>query len=286
MKALFNFINNLRYLMRYNIKEIYKDTLYTKYALDFIKYEIKDELDNLFIPKILSNEETINYIIQNNASISRFGDGEFILINNGSIGFQKANKKLSERLTEILLSNDQNICIAIPYGMCHTTNSSNDFEKYFTRTFWGANINWIIKLLKKDKLYFSPGFTILPESIDKYHHIRQIWKNKDITVISGDRVFKKVKFNVFDNAKSIEYINAPTVNAFERYDKILAQAVKIPKDRLICIILRPTATVLAYDLAKLGYQALDLGHIVKSYDAFCKKDELTPSYLNKFFAKD
>ena len=121
MKALFNFINNLRYLMRYNIKEIYKDTLYTKYALDFIKYEIKDELDNLFIPKILSNEETINYIIQNNASISRFGDGEFILINNGSIGFQKANKKLSERLTEILLSNDKAFLIFPPLPSINST---------------------------------------------------------------------------------------------------------------------------------------------------------------------
>ncbi len=286
MKFLFNLINNLRYLMRYNLKEIYKDTQYAKYALDFIKYEIKDDLDNLFIPKILSDEETIDYLIKNKFSISRFGDGEFTLINNGSIGFQKANKQLSERLTEILLSDDKNICIALPYGMCHTTSLSNDFGKYFARTFWGANINWIMKLLNKDKTYFSTGFTILPDSIDKYNHIRQIWENKDITIISGDRVFQKIEFNVFDNAKSIEYIDAPTINAFEKYDEILGQAVKISKDRLICIILGPTATVLAYDLAKLGYQALDLGHIVKSYDAFCQNAELTPNYLNKFFAKD
>ena len=286
MKFLFNLINNLRYLMRYNLKEIYKDTQYAKYALDFIKYEIKDDLDNLFIPKILSDEETIDYLIKNKFSISRFGDGEFTLINNGSIGFQKANKQLSERLTEILLSDDKNICIALPYGMCHTTSLSNDFGKYFARTFWGANINWIMKLLNKDKTYFSSGFTILSDSIDKYNHIRQIWENKDITIISGDRVFQKIEFNVFDNAKSIEYIDAPTINAFEKYDEILEQAVKISKDRLICIILGPTATVLAYDLAKLGYQALDLGHIVKSYDAFCQNAELTPNYLNKFFAKD
>ena len=70
MNLYFTFLNNLRYLLRYNLKDIYKDTLYSKYALDFIKYELKDDLDNLFIPKILSDEETINYIIQNNASIS------------------------------------------------------------------------------------------------------------------------------------------------------------------------------------------------------------------------
>ena len=54
MNLFFTFLNNLRYLLRYNLKDIYKDTLYSKYALDFIKYELKNDLDNLFIPKILS----------------------------------------------------------------------------------------------------------------------------------------------------------------------------------------------------------------------------------------
>ena len=98
--------------------------------------------------------------------------------------------------------------------------------------------------------------------------MRNIWRGKDITVISGDRVFKDIKYNVFDCAKSIEYINAPTVDAFEKYDDILSKAKKIDKDRIVCIILGPTATVLAYDLAKEGYQALDLGHIVKAYNLF------------------
>ena len=272
--------------MRYNLKDIYNDTLYAKYGLDFIKYEIKDDLENIFIPKILSNEETIDYIIDNNVSVSRFGDGEFLLINNGSIGFQKADKKLSERLKEVLLSNDDNISIALSGGMCHSTRNSTEWGKRFARTFWGKNIDWIMKLINKNKTYLNTGFTILPDSMDKYNHIRQIWDNKHITVISGDRVFKKIKFNVFDNAKSIEYIDAPTTNVFEKYDEILARATKIPKDRLIGIILGPTATVLAYDLAKLGYQALDLGHIVKSYDAFCQNHNLNYDYINKFFAKD
>jgi hypothetical protein len=37
-------------------------------------------------------------------------------------------------------------------------------------------------------------------------------------------------------------------------------------DKLILIALGPTATVLAYDLAKKGYQAIDIGHLPSCYE--------------------
>ena len=116
-----------------------------------------------------------------------------------------------------------------------------------------------------------------------------MWRDNDITVIAGDRVFKNIRYNIFDCAKSIEYIYAPTIDAFNVYDEIFKKARSIDKNRLVCIILGPTATVLAYDLAQLGYRALDLGHIVKSYDLYCKNNkrvDLTPEERAKFFAKD
>lgn len=41
---------------------------------------------------------------------------------------------------------------------------------------------------------------------------------------------------------------------------------KITCDDLILIALGHTATVLAYDLSKLGYQAIDIGHIDIEYE--------------------
>ena len=43
------------------------------------------------------------------------------------------------------------------------------------------------------------------------------------------------------------------------------------KNKIIILILGPTAKVLAYDLSKVGYQALDMGHIAKSYDWYIKQ---------------
>ena len=39
---------------------------------------------------------------------------------------------------------------------------------------------------------------------------------------------------------------------------------------MILIALGPTATVLAYDLAKAGYWALDIGHLDLEYEWFLK----------------
>ena len=42
------------------------------------------------------------------------------------------------------------------------------------------------------------------------------------------------------------------------------------ENKLILIALGPTATVLAYDLAKAGYWALDIGHLDLEYEWFLK----------------
>lgn len=284
--GLKTFINNIRYLSRYNLKKIDKDINYLVGGLDFLKYEMKDDLKNIYIPEILSVEDTVQYIIDNKSSISRFGDGEFLLINNKSIGFQKADCLLAQKLQEVLSSKVPNLEIGMPGGMCRSTWGNSDFAKRFTRSFWGNNIDWIIKLLDKKRVYLDTNFTILPDSIERYRKIQSIWENRKITVICGDRVVKNIKYNVFDNAKDIEYMFAPTVNAFDKYEEILKRAKQTDKNRLVIIILGPTATVLAYDMAKLGYQALDMGHIVKSYDFFMQKQVSTPEALNKFFGKD
>ena len=57
-------------------------------------------------------------------------------------------------------------------------------------------------------------------------------------------------------------------NAFSAYSQILEEVSKVDKSRLILIALGPTATVLAYDLSKQGYQAIDIGHLDVEYEWF------------------
>lgn len=61
----------------------------------------------------------------------------------------------------------------------------------------------------------------------------------------------------------------PATDAYEKYDDILENCVNCASgDDLFLLALGPTATVLAYDIFKAGYQAIDLGHLDLEYEWF------------------
>lgn len=68
--------------------------------------------------------------------------------------------------------------------------------------------------------------------------------------------------DLLDEALSVKRIVCPIKDAFSKYDEILKECLKMPKDSLFIMALGPTATVLAEDLTNNGYRALDIGHFV------------------------
>ena len=63
--------------------------------------------------KIKSPEETIDKIINDNCSITRFGDGEFDMILGKGMKYQTYNEQLGRRLEQVLKSNDEKLLIGI-----------------------------------------------------------------------------------------------------------------------------------------------------------------------------
>ena len=101
--------------------------------------------------------------------------------------------------------------------------------------------------------------------------------------VEGFQTRMGVGNDLFDNVGSIVRILCPAESAFDRYEEIYNEAVRQPKDKLFLIALGPTASVLAYDLAMQGYQAIDLGHADLSYEWFLrgKKEKLANKYCNE-----
>ncbi len=290
------FFNNLRYLGRYNIKKINREFDFVYDCFDHIKYEIEDDLAGIKRIKVADVDETIDKLINSDCSISRFGDGELGMIIGNRICFQTVNKELSRRLKEVLLSDEKNVLIAIP-RFYNSLRDINPLLKPTFRSLFGRYKDKFLCLLNSDKIYYSYDFTqqyMLMDELKKksfnfeeyFSKIRKIWDNKDITIVCGDRAFNNIKNNIFDNAKSIEYIYAPTVNAFDKYDDIFSKVVQTDKNKLKLLMLGPTATVLAYDLAKSGHRAIDIGHIAKDYDNFLEKVAVNDKNLSKFYGND
>ena len=100
-------------------------------------------------------------------------------------------------------------------------------------------------------------------------------------------MLKNIEHNIFECANSVVFIYGKNKNAFDGYHDLLNQIIHTTdKNCLILIILGPTAKVLAYDLFKLGYWAIDIGHLPKDYDAYMKGKAKNAQELADFFAPD
>lgn len=292
------FLNNIRYLFRYNIKEINNQVTNSikKQNIDdiisILPY-IKIDDSKIKKPKIINVEETIDKLIKTKKSMARIGDGEFTLINGENLPFQKYNKLLAKRLLDILQNKNNNIFVGIS-SIYYTI----ELEKYnkliyeFLYIFTTRMRDFLNDKINYENEYISAEITQLYQIYKDYdflsyfEKIKKIWDNEEVVIVCGKTIFDKIDYNIFENTKNITYEYAPSKNAYDEYDNILKSCKKYPKNKLFIIILGPTATVLAYDLSELGYRALDFGHIAKDYDYYMKKIERDKESISTFFKPD
>ena len=274
------------------LKFIYRfDDSYIDNIVNELKYEIADEINTLTIPRIMTVDKTLDSLINDRKSICRFGDGELNLINGKSIIFQSFNDKLQQRLIEVLSSKNDQVMIGIPRITFCSKQNITDGNKNFWRKKGNRFRSAILPYIDITRQYYPAEVTLaysyyINYDMNKYFSkFRQIWHQRDIVIITGKTVFDKITYNIFDNANSVEYIYGPSRDAFDEYENILNKALKTDKNKIIVAILGPTAKPLCYDLALKGYQALDLGHIAKSYD-FYKKNIKTDTKNVNFFDPD
>lgn len=239
---------------------------------------------------IVSPIETIEKIVKDNASISRFGDGEFDMIYGVGMNYQKYNPKLAQRLEEILLSQDKGMLIGIP-GIVNL-DYCNQYTGFATE-FWPKWLKKykfkLLRILRKNRKYYSAQITrFYLDYKDKSNtqeyvkKLKEIWNNKDVVIVEGEKSRLGVGNDLFDNMKSIQRIICPSEDAFEIYDKIYEECLNIDKNKLILLALGPTATVLAYDLFKAGYRAIDIGHVDIEYEWFLRKATTKIKIENKY----
>lgn len=244
---------------------------------------------------ILTEEETIDKIIKERYSIARYGDGEFKLMLERKMNFFQDNDKvLAERLREVILAKDENekILIGIPVSINSVKTYTLQAKKFWVK-FWNDEFKYIKPYLSR-KEYCNTNLTrpymdyknkdrqVIKSRFEK---LKTMWDKRDIVIIEGEKTLLGVGNDLFDNCKSIVRIICPAKNAFEKYEQIIREAKKINKDKLFLISLGPTATVLAYDLAKSGYQAIDTGHIDIEYMWFkngcIEKEAIKGKYVNE-----
>ncbi len=256
--------------------------------LERLQYEKGAYADKL---QILTTGETMRLLEKEKVSFLRYGDGEIAIMMGDSIPFQEFNPKLARRLRKILRTEIEGLKIGIPYYYTHPIKNLNPFVASFAKSLT-AQRRFLCRNCNRDMVYIDTCITQVYQTYEKYNfqqyykHMQNLLKGREVTLICGESVLDKLEYKAYSVCKSVDFITAPSMNAFEKYDSLLRAVLRTGKEKLVCIVLGPTAKVLAWDLHKRGYQAWDMGHYFKDYDAYMKKKPQTESEIIQFYKPD
>lgn len=223
--------------------------------------------------KFYTFEEMIDKFILG-YSISRYGDGELRIISNTPSDFyQRNDERLGKRLYEVALAVDSDkdiVCFPKPLKSLEGLNLN-------AKLFWISNSFWYRKWWRKcidiDRVYGNTQITRpyidyrdKSHASERYENLKRAWSNKKICIIEGELTHLGEGNNLFDDAKEVKRIIAPSKNAYDSFDEIFAKAMKVSDKYIFLIALGPTATILSQELSKNGRVAFDVGHIDIEYE--------------------
>lgn len=231
---------------------------------------------------VMTSEETIKYIIDNDCSVSRFGDGEFQMIqhylergnkDNFEVdSFQEYSERLGKRLLEVISTPADGHIVCVPYALINPS-VYRGYDMVFFEREWLLRKEFLCRTLGRRKIIGDTCFTRFYLhrrdiwNFDSYiSSLRLLWDKKSVVIVEGEFSRLGVGNNLFDNCSSIMRIICPSTNAFGKYSEIIEAAESCGKDKLFILALGHTATVLAYDLSNDGYRALDIGHVDIEYE--------------------
>ena len=212
-------------------------------------------------PKVVNELDTIDFILNNKVSIARYGDGELKLCNGKAAKSQEPDPFICQKLREILVEKNDRCIVGIPNI---ATRELPDEKRRFWTQYLQPKYTQFYDFGRK---YFS-SFITRPDSAPSigdaayWNKVKSLWAGRHVVLIQGvDTNFDKTN-TFFDTSVSKTVLRGPARDAYREHSDIIKKVVKtIPTDFLIVLALGPTATVMAWDLSLLGYQALDLGHI-------------------------
>ncbi|VTC67910.1 glycosyltransferase [Streptococcus pneumoniae] len=256
-----------------NGQRLYSSEHPERMLADLQKLITKDMLEKpLDIIQVKGIDETLDYIIEHNSSLVRFGDGEVNLMWGLPIPYQNHDLELANQLKHIVgLESDEKLVVCLP----------DAFDDRFVFTwwatpFWKEHMNVYMDFYKElcKGSWYGSTFISRPyidyedksKAKGQFEKLKSIWENRDILIVEGITSRSGVGNDLFDKVKSVKRIICPSHNAYSVVDNIQEEIMKHAEGRLILCMLGSTAKVLAYHLSRKGYQVLDIGHIDSEYE--------------------
>lgn len=217
-------------------------------------------------------DETLDYILEHQSSIARFGDGEAAIMLGQSINYQKSDPKLAEELKFIFnQESSPTLVIGLQEGVKNRFSFVPDalaFWRQYLEDYEEFYLEYCKNAWYGSTFISRPYIDFLDKSKAKsqFEKLKKLWEGRDILIVEGYASRSGVGNDLFDGANSIKRIICPSRHAYDKKDEIMEAIMNHADGRLVLLMLGPTAKVLAYQLANKGMQAIDIGHVDSEYE--------------------
>lgn len=225
---------------------------------------------------VKSNYETVKFILNTSASVIRLGDGEFDIMRGKSIPYQKYDKVLANRLKKIVLTpSNSGLIICLPDIFNNINRYTKKCRSFYNEYFFYQNRS-ILSEIERTNNWYGSTFISRPyidlkdkSNVDTYFkELKQIWEKKELLIIEGKYTRSGEGNDLFSNASSISRIVCPSKDAFSKIDLIEDAIKRNCTNKLVLLMLGPTAKLIVDDFKDFSNQFIDLGHIDSEYEWF------------------
>lgn len=282
-----------------NIQRLLLDGAYTRKALqDAVIKALENACSPVEVKRhtglginVITNEETLDYILENKCSVARFGDGEFDIISGKSIPYQSHDENLSRELRQIVSKQSDSAFLSCLPDVFDNTERYNDACKNFWKGHLERYKELYQEICKAD--WYGSTFLSRPyiDLADKsaaagyFEKLRTLWANQDILIVEGETTRSGVGNDLFANARSVSRIICPSRDAYTFIGDIENEIRAYGKNKLILLMLGPAAKVIAYHLYREGYWLIDMGHIDSEYEWYRMGATAKVKFSNKHTAE-
>lgn len=205
-------------------------------------------------PDVFGEHATLDAILSDDASIARFGDGEFKIVDGKEYVRERRNAQLTAEIRSVLYNPPVNCMIGIP-----TMNPLSPKWKG-----WSPRIPRFVQLLgpccRVQNFYSSlitrPDSAPWIDTLDFATKFEDIWRGKRVAVMceKNGSALRLVR----ESARRCKWIGCPHEGAYALIDDFEDTIAEYMPDVAI-LSAGVTATCLAARLTRRGIQAIDFG---------------------------
>lgn len=108
-------------------------------------------------------------------------------------------------------------------------------------------------------------FKIKSKSDIRYSAFQNILSDENVVLVISENGLVNPYHEIFSFSKTIHYVFCPSIHSHKSWEEILLNCKQYPQNHLFILSAGFLSKIIAFELSKLGYWAIDIGAVPVLY---------------------